>query len=79
MTSSIYGRLSQEDTEASLGNVPFLKANDGGVRREWHDLAQFLQSPYHFTEQTTPAGPRVRPTSQMKWDLVARADTVTSR
>lgn len=76
MTSTIYGRLSQEDTEASLGNVPFLRPSDAGVRTEWQALAQFLQAPYHFSEQQTP---RTRPTSQMKWDLVARAESAAVR
>ena len=48
VTSSVYGRLSEREVEASLQGVPFLAEDRARVAGEWRELARFLCAPYPF-------------------------------
>lgn len=67
VTSSVYGRLSQQDAEASLENVPFLSSTGRNeVRKEWMELATFLKEPYHFSETEQHDRTTTKPTTAMR-------------
>lgn len=50
VTSGVYGRLSQENVNATLRGLPFADTGRDDVRKEWSALATYLAAPYVFKD-----------------------------